>query len=131
MGKRVDPFTPEQQKQLRGYEWPGNVRELQNVIERAMILTNGGELRLNRAMGAIQSPAHQLPAETPVADGSTRVFTVRELEQIERENILRALTSCRGRISGEGGAARLLGIPASTLTSRMKALGIQRPALQH
>jgi transcriptional regulator with GAF, ATPase, and Fis domain len=57
-----------------------------------------------------------------------RVLTTRELEEFERSNTLRALETCGWRISGESGAARLLGIPPTTLSSRMKALGIQRPA---
>ena len=57
---------------------------------------------------------------------NTRVFTVREMEDLERANILRALESCGGKVSGESGAARLLGIPPTTLNSRMKALNVAR-----
>jgi len=123
MGKRINPLTDEQVKQLRSYDWPGNVRELQNVIERAIILTSGSELQLERAMSGFSSAA--AAAVEAVAD-SNRVLTARELEQLERANILRALDSCRWRISGESGAARLLGIPPTTLSSRMKALQIQK-----
>ena len=128
MGKHVGPLTDDQLKRLRGYDWPGNVRELQNVIERAIILTASGELQLDRAMSgftpAVSSPS---PASAPDAD-SDRVLTARELEEVERANTVRALESCRWRISGENGAARLLGIPPSTLSSRMKTLKVERPA---
>lgn len=129
MGKRIDLLTDEQLKRLRGYDWPGNVRELQNVIERAIILTSGGELQLERAMsGFTRTTASTAPAPLGSAGGNAdRVITCAELEQIERANIVRALDSCRWRIAGENGAARLLGVPPSTLNSRMKALKIQRP----
>jgi PAS domain S-box-containing protein len=124
MGKRINPLTDEQLRRLRSYDWPGNVRELQNVIERAIILTSGNQLELERAMSGIAAPAPTLSAESVEQDG--RVFTVREMEDLERANILRALGSCGGKVSGESGAARLLGIPATTLNSRMKALNVQR-----
>ncbi len=128
MGKHIVPLTDDQLQRLRGYDWPGNVRELQNVIERAIILTASGELQLDRAMSgftpAVSGPA---PASAPDADFD-RVLTARELEEVERANIVRALESCRWRISGENGAARLLGIPPSTLSSRMKTLKVERPA---
>ena len=67
------------------------------------------------------------PAESsePVAN-TDRVLTARELEDLERKNVQRAPACCGGKVSGEAGAARLLGIPPTTLSSRMKALGIQR-----
>jgi PAS domain S-box-containing protein len=125
MGKRINPLTDDQLKRLRSYDWPGNVRELQNVIERAIILTSGSELQLERAMSGFTAST---PASAAAVADSNRVLTARELEQLERANILRALASCRWRISGESGAARLLGIPPTTLSSRMKALQIQKPA---
>jgi PAS domain S-box-containing protein len=124
MGKRIHPLTDDQLKRLRNYDWPGNVRELQNVIERAIILTSGHQLELERAMGGIATPAPTVSLAS--MEQNTRVFTVREMEDLERANILRALESCGGQVSGESGAARLLGIPATTLNSRMKAWKIKR-----
>jgi PAS domain S-box-containing protein len=127
LGKHISPLSDDQLKRLRTYDWPGNVRELQNVIERAMILTRSGELQLDRAMAGF-APAAPSSAPLPAANvDSGRVLTVRELEETERANIVRALETCRWRISGENGAARLLGIPASTLSSRMKTLKVKRP----
>lgn len=126
MGKHIKPLTDDQLRRLRGYDWPGNVRELQNVIERAIILTSGGDLQLERAMSGF---AASTPAAVPEPTANAeRVLTARELEDLERKNIRRALDCCGGRISGENGAARLLGIPPTTLSSRMKALKIQRKA---
>ena len=127
MGRPVFPLPDDHLQLLRGYDWPGNVRELQNVIERAVILTTNSELQLERAMAGFTAvpviPAHLSAPRTTDTD---RVLTMKELEEMERENFLRALESCRWRISGDNGAARLLGIPPSTLNSRMKTLKIQR-----
>jgi PAS domain S-box-containing protein len=125
-GKRIQPLTEPQLRLLRDYDWPGNVRELQNVIERAIILTTGSELQLHRAMmGFTPGVPRAQSAAQPVATES-RVLTVPEMEDFERANILRALEACSWRVSGDSGAARLLGLPATTLSSRMKALKVER-----
>jgi len=129
LGKRIGPLNDQHFKRLRSYDWPGNVRELQNVIERAIILTSGPELQLERAMaGFTASPLAGSRAAAPAGEDTIRVLTARELDEFERSNIMRALASCGWRISGESGAARLLGIPPTTLSSRMKGLKIRRPA---
>jgi PAS domain S-box-containing protein len=122
MGRRIEPLHPEAVTRLREYAWPGNVRELQNVIERAIILSPGSRLELHRAM-----PAGSVPTPPPAAEAeSTRILSAAEMESLERANIERALAACAGKISGETGAAQRLGLAPSTLSSRMKALGIQR-----
>lgn len=124
MGKRIELLDDSQLRRLRGYNWPGNVRELQNVIERAVILSaSHGKLALEHAMSGFE-PVPQTAATT---ESDTRVFNASEIEEFERANIRRALEACDSKVSGDQGAARLLGIPASTLSSRMKALGIERP----
>lgn len=125
-GKRIQPLTEPQLRLLRDYDWPGNVRELQNVIERAIILTTGSELQLHRAMMGFTpaAPKPQPAAQSVVAE--SRVLAVQEMEEFERANILRALEACSWRVSGDSGAARLLGLPATTLSSRMKALKVER-----
>ena len=121
MGKRIAPLGEGHLQRLRAYDWPGNVRELQNVIERAIILTSGSELALDRAMSGVTAP----PAQTgPPVDGN-RILTTHELEELETANIRRALDVSDGKVSGKDGAARLLGIPPTTLFSRMKALSIR------
>jgi formate hydrogenlyase transcriptional activator len=108
---------------LRRYDWPGNVRELENVLERATILARGDEIRLDERMLPVSTPCGA-PAQPPKDPLS--VLTVKQLEDLERENLVRALETCAGRVAGESGAAKLLGIAPSTLTSRMKALRVAR-----
>jgi transcriptional regulator with GAF, ATPase, and Fis domain len=125
MGRRLEPLHPEDLRRLQQYPWPGNVRELQNVIERALILSTGSRLELDRAMPDA-APRVQAP-EVPAGAGEERILSAREMEALERANIERALAACGGKVSGEEGAARRLGLAASTLSSRIKALGIRRP----
>lgn len=126
MGKRVSPLADEQKQLLRSYDWPGNVRELQNVIERAIILTTSGQLELERALSGVVPVAAAQTGEA--ADCQTRVLSAKELLEFERANLVRALDRCAWKVSGEDGAARLIGIPASTFSSRMKALEIHKPS---
>jgi PAS domain S-box-containing protein len=125
MGRRLEPIHPDDFRRLQDYSWPGNVRELQNVIERAIIFSTGPRLDLNRAMPGTAAPA---PPANAADRADSRILSVKELESLERANIERALAASDGKISGENGAASRLGLPPSTLNSRMKALGIQRPA---
>jgi PAS domain S-box-containing protein len=125
MGKRIGLLSAEMLRLLRAYAWPGNVRELQNVVERAVILASGSELPLARAMSGFLTP--DAPLASAPTEPPDRVLTAREMEAFEAGNIRKALAACGGRVSGENGAARLLGIPPTTLSSRMKALGVQRP----
>jgi PAS domain S-box-containing protein len=126
MGKQVEPLRADQVRLLHGYDWPGNVRELQNVMERALILASDARLQLDRAMAGTTARAE---AATVASDGTAprRILNAGELLDLERDNLRLALESCGWKISGDQGAARLLGIPPTTLTSRMKALRIVRP----
>ena len=124
MGRRLEPLRPHDLQRLQEYHWPGNVRELQNVIERAIILSPGTRLDVDRAMPGAASP--RPPAEPAPADDA-RILSIRELEALERSNIERALAACGGKIAGQNGAAQRLGLAPSTLSSRIKALGVQRP----
>ena len=126
MGREFHPLNDDCIRLLKSYPWPGNVRELQNVIERAVITSQGSRLDLHRSFpetSAQPAPKASGPAESTPA-GS--ILTLEEMKSFERENILRALASACGRIYGGGGAASLLGMNPSTLRSRMKALGINR-----
>lgn len=124
MGRRIEPLHPDDIRRLQEYHWPGNVRELQNVIERALILATGSRIDLQRAL-PLSATAPVLPAETN-DDSAPRILNAVELEAIERLNLERALAAANGKVSGVGGAAEILGLPASTVSSRMKALGLQR-----
>jgi len=124
MHKQILPLTPDCRRRLKAYSWPGNVRELQNVMERAVITSSNGHVDLEDFI------PHS-PAAGPSTEQSTNnvedVLTVADLEDLERQNILKALKLSHWRISGNNGAAKLLGIPPTTLSSRMKALKINRP----
>jgi PAS domain S-box-containing protein len=124
MGRAIAPLSPDALRRLTTYHWPGNVRELQNVIERAVITAQNGQLNLDRAIPDDEDKPHsQNPRSTQ--EPST-IRTIQEIQDLERQNILMALEQGGWKVSGEKGAAKLLGINPSTLTSRMKALGITR-----
>jgi PAS domain S-box-containing protein len=125
MGRRLEPLHPDDLRRLQAYSWPGNVRELQNVIERAIILSTSSRLELERALPGAAAPA--IPPTASAAEAPPRILTASELAALERANLERALAAAGGKISGEGGAAQRLGLPPSTLTSRLKALGMLRP----
>ena len=113
MGKPIPEFTPKALNLLHTYPWPGNVRELANVIERAVIVSRNGHLNL----------AESLPKLVVDSRGSR----LRTLEDFEREHILEALQFTGWQVSGNRGAALLLGLKPTTLEARMKKLGIHRP----
>ena len=125
IGMAVTPLTDEQIERLTAYGWPGNVRELQNVMERAVITSRAGGLNLDSALPA-GSLKTARTATAPEAAGNRRVLTHKELLDLERSNIVAALEKSGWRVSGEKGAARLLGVPSTTLSSRIKTLGIKR-----
>jgi formate hydrogenlyase transcriptional activator len=101
-------------ERLIRYTWPGNVRELENVIERAMILSREPMLRIDE---------HVLGSQ----DSSFSAAAPASLKDLERQHILQTLTLTNWRIEGSDGAAMRLGIPPSTLRSRMKQFGMKRP----
>jgi PAS domain S-box-containing protein len=128
MGREIEPLSENDKKRLKSYTWPGNVRELQNVIERAVITAQEGRLNLDRALpDAGGETLRESGAREVTEDSSERILPIRELEQLERENILRALEATGWRVAGKDGAAALLGMNPSTLNSRIRALRIARP----
>jgi formate hydrogenlyase transcriptional activator len=112
--KRIDTVPRSAMIALLAYDWPGNVRELQHMLERAVILTRGTDLMLEE--------------DSLVADDQPLPSRVETLEEMERAHILKVLEATGWRVAGKAGAAELLGLPPSTLESRMKKLGITRPA---
>ena len=109
-GKRIEAIPRENMAALQQYSWPGNIRELRNVVERAMILATGPRL-------TIVLPSAAAPAGKPSS----------KLVDVEREHIRAVLESVAWRIRGVGGAADRLGLPPTTLETRMAKLGITRP----
>jgi formate hydrogenlyase transcriptional activator len=113
-GKRIAEIERQTLQLLQAYPWPGNVRELQNVIERAVILSDGEAFRIDESWLASQS--------TPAPLGSLDTTLVDR----EREMIEAALKATRGRVSGPTGAAKRLGMPRQTLDGRIASLGINK-----
>ncbi|HVX67803.1 MAG TPA: sigma 54-interacting transcriptional regulator [Bryobacteraceae bacterium] len=113
VGRKIDRIDRQTMELLESYSWPGNIRELQNIIERWVILAEGGTLRIDPSVfgaGTASAP----PAKSGV------------LEAHEKDLIEAALRDTRGRVSGPKGAATLLRIPASTLESKIRALKIDK-----
>jgi DNA-binding NtrC family response regulator len=122
LGIKPDRLSAADFDQLIAHDWPGNVRELQNMMERALILAQGGRLIfdfLNTGSGAPISTNHKTGSH------GQPLITRAELRRREQENIRAALTQSKGRVFGPGGAARLLGMKPTTLASRIKALGLR------
>jgi transcriptional regulator with GAF, ATPase, and Fis domain len=120
LGKQVESIPQSAINKLQNYDWPGNVRELKNVIERALIITQGSKLQLSDAFDQLtQKPEYLLTPEQGLDDET--------LEQGEYRLILRTLKKVHWRVEGPGGAAELLNVHSSTLRSRMRKLGIARP----
>jgi PAS domain S-box-containing protein len=118
MGKTYQQLDTANQNALMTYRWPGNVRELHNLIERGLITSTGDKIDL----------INLLPGKgVQVKSVSERniIYTEQELKELEKNNILLALKKAGGKISGQDGAAKLLQVPSTTLTSRMIKLGIK------
>jgi PAS domain S-box-containing protein len=118
----VLPFSKSDISKLQAYHWPGNVRELQNIVERSIITNINGNLNLE---GILPIATNQ----EIKAENQATILTFEEMRQIEKENIIRALNLTNWKISGEDGAAALLKIPRTTLTSRINKFSIKRIAI--
>jgi PAS domain S-box-containing protein len=121
LGKPVPRISAQTGARLLAYDWPGNVRELANVIERAVILSRTAELEI--APEVLAAPRGDAAAAAPPAARSAPLT----LADAEREHIHAVLERSGWRLGGKSGAAARLGMPESTLRSRMKKLGIERP----
>jgi PAS domain S-box-containing protein len=121
--RSMEPLSVASVRRLEAYHWPGNVRELQNIIERAVITSHDGKLNLDRALPeAVNTMADALNGPQAPAQ---RVLRAKEIEDLERRNLISALEACNWKVAGANGAAELLGIRPTTLSSRVKALGIK------
>jgi formate hydrogenlyase transcriptional activator len=115
---------------LMSYPWPGNVRELQNVMERAVVLSVGSTLRLDKDLVPVCSSEDSLePAEIPAGENRPSAPSpsgLPTLEEVERRHIVAALQQADGVVDGPKGAAKILNIHPNTLRHRMTKLGIKR-----
>lgn len=112
MAKRIRRIEERTLDVCQNYSWPGNIRELQNIVERSVILCTGDTFSIDETW---------LPSQTPSPPSLPR-----KLEDEEKEMIENALAESRGKVAGLHGAAAKLGIPASTLESKIKQLGIDK-----
>jgi formate hydrogenlyase transcriptional activator len=112
-GRQIDFIPQETMNALRSYHWPGNIRELQNLIERAVILSNDGVLPNPLPVSEIEDISISQPPST--------------LKEIERDLILRALEEHGWMVGGSNGAAAQLGVKRTTLIAKMQKFGLSRP----
>lgn len=121
IGRRFQDLDEEQVEQLKSYDWPGNVRELQNTIERALIISRSSKIDLQKVIPSETVLIHE---QDKAAKPTRNILTASGLKEIEKRSIENALQKASGKISGQSGAAQLLGMKPTTLNSRIKALGI-------
>lgn len=115
-GRRIEGFSKKVLTDMMKYHWPGNVRELEHLIERQVLLTRGNIIR------ELEIPS---AAKAELLGGS-EFAVVKTIAENERDHIFSVLKQCNGKISGRDGAAKLLGVPATTLNSKIKRLGLSK-----
>src|ERR1700723_3642582 len=121
IGKAIHTIPPETMNALMRYDWPGNVRELQNVIERAVILSTRGVLRVSLA--EMNAKGSMVPrSKAPVAQTRKRIRA--NVPPLNRDQVLQALHESSGRVGGADGAAARLGLQRTTLIAHLKRLAI-------
>ena len=132
IGRTVDSVSRESLERLAGYSWPGNVRELENVIERALVLSQGGVLDAAQGLVPLTAPAAETApgsvpsAAVPAVSVARATSPAGRLDDVERAHIAATLDRVGWVIEGPRGAARILDMHPNTLRSRMKKLGLER-----
>ena len=126
MNRPLPRLTQANLQKLQAYDWPGNIRELQNVIERAVIISNSGALRFDLPEDESLQKLPPSMTASKMEKAESTVIPETEMRNRERENILNALKLTEWKIYGSGGAAELLGINPTTLTSRIKKMGLKK-----
>jgi formate hydrogenlyase transcriptional activator len=129
LNKEVEYIPADAMDALSNYSWPGNIRELENLLERAVLLSPGKELRvpLSELKSATLAAAAGADSSSSLTSSTSLTSSISTLEEAERQHILRALKQTQWRIAGSKGAAVLLGMKRTTLQARMRKLGIRRP----
>jgi formate hydrogenlyase transcriptional activator len=129
LNKAVEYVPVEAMDALVNYAWPGNIRELENLIERAVLLSPGKELRIpiSELKPSALSANGNVSADLALFSPSPTAVPITTLEEAERQHILRALRQTEWRVAGPRGAAAILGMKRTTLQARMRKLGVRRP----
>jgi len=125
-GKKVEGVSQETMARLMSYAWPGNIRELQNVMERAVVLSAGPTLRLDKDFVPVVASEGSLEGAEIPAQEAQPPSGLRTLEEVQRSHIQAALQQAEGVVDGPKGAARILNLHPNTLRHRMSKLGIKR-----
>ena len=123
-GREPMSLTRAQVENLRRYNWPGNIRELKNVIERAVILSTGKVLRLDVSMPDLR---YKIAETASTESSAAEVLTEKDMREFQKRNTISALRQSNWRVSGQGGAADILGVKPTTLADRIRTFGIKRP----
>ncbi|WP_229216581.1 sigma 54-interacting transcriptional regulator [Dyadobacter sp. 3J3] len=116
-GREINKISNSALQELLRYNWPGNIRELEHLIERSVLLSSGDTIRQFQLPSLKQKDIPKLAGEA---------IALKTIDENERDHILTILKYCKGRVAGDGGAAEILGVPKSTLNSKIKRLGIKR-----
>jgi formate hydrogenlyase transcriptional activator len=119
-GRNIKAISTKALQDMILYNWPGNIRELEHMVERSILLSEGDMLK------TIHLPTQK---NAIIMEQEKARFQVRTIDDNERQHILDTLKYCQGRVGGYSGAAELLGVPPSTLFSKMKKLGIKRDVI--
>ena len=115
-GKKITNISHKVLEDLMAYDWPGNVRELEHLVERSVLMTSGNTIKEMHLPLAERTEAAKLHPD----------LYIKTIDENERDHIMNVLQKCKGKVAGNTGAAVLLGVPVSTLNSKMKKLGIER-----
>jgi transcriptional regulator with GAF, ATPase, and Fis domain len=116
IGRKIIEIPKDVIDALVAYDWPGNIRELENIIERAMVLSRSGILEYGE----------WIPTGKTTGSENGKSHSTAKLEDVEKNHIIETLKKTGWKVSGEKGAAKILGLNPTTLEARMKKLGIKR-----
>jgi len=115
-GKDITTISHKAMQELVNYHWPGNIRELEHQIERSVIMADGNTIK------SFHLPVFNPSSNNQLSEG----IQLRTIDDNERDLIINTLKYCKGKVSGQGGAAELLGVPSTTLNAKIKRLGIKK-----